>query len=68
MHRRFTLQRITIQSHEVERNNCCRYHPSCSEYSIEAVEEHGIRWGVMLSIIRLARCASDVPLNMAGPP
>ena len=35
----------------------CRFVPSCSEYAIEAVSEHGIRprrtW---LTIRRLARC------------
>lgn len=35
----------------------CRYHPSCSNYMIQAVEKHGILRGVWLGIRRLLRCA-----------
>jgi putative membrane protein insertion efficiency factor len=34
----------------------CRFHPSCSEYAIEAVEVHGVPRGLWLSLRRLARC------------
>jgi putative membrane protein insertion efficiency factor len=34
----------------------CRFHPSCSEYAIEAVEIHGVPRGLWLSLRRLARC------------
>jgi len=34
----------------------CRYHPSCSEYTIEAVEKHGPIKGVGMGILRLFRC------------
>lgn len=36
--------------------NHCRYYPSCSEYTIEAVEKHGSAKGLVLAIRRLARC------------
>jgi len=38
----------------------CRYHPSCSEYSIEAVQRHGIARGLQLTVCRLCRCTSSV--------
>lgn len=34
----------------------CRYWPTCSEYSREALERHGARRGVLLTARRLARC------------
>lgn len=34
----------------------CRYFPTCSEYSIEALQTHGILKGLYLTIRRLSRC------------
>ena len=34
----------------------CRFHPSCSEYALEAIELHGAIKGGWLSIKRLLRC------------
>jgi putative membrane protein insertion efficiency factor len=34
----------------------CRYLPSCSEYAIEAIEDHGLVRGTALAAGRLARC------------
>jgi hypothetical protein len=34
----------------------CRFHPSCSEYAIEALREHGAARGSLMAIRRLARC------------
>ena len=34
----------------------CRYLPTCSEYSIESLKEHGIIRGVFLSIKRIMHC------------
>ena len=36
--------------------SACRFHPTCSTYMREAVEEHGVVWGIWLGIRRLARC------------
>lgn len=38
----------------------CRYRPTCSEYSIEAVRQHGIRHGLMLTVRRIESCTTDV--------
>ena len=34
----------------------CRFHPSCSEYAIEALRLHGAWKGGWLAVKRLARC------------
>ena len=43
--------------------SACRFHPTCSEYMIEAVEKYGAARGVWLGLRRLARCH---PLNPGG--
>lgn len=37
-------------------NGACRYTPTCSQYAIEAIEEHGIIKGTMLGARRILRC------------
>lgn len=34
----------------------CRYHPTCSNYAIEAIEKHGAMRGGWLAAKRIARC------------
>ncbi|GAB4534109.1 MAG: membrane protein insertion efficiency factor YidD [Thermodesulfovibrionia bacterium] len=34
----------------------CRFYPSCSSYSAEAIERYGVIKGLMLSFGRLLRC------------
>lgn len=34
----------------------CRYHPSCSQYALDAVTAHGSIRGTWLAVRRLARC------------
>ncbi|WP_083919068.1 membrane protein insertion efficiency factor YidD [Hydrogenovibrio halophilus] len=39
----------------------CRFYPTCSHYSIEAIETHGILCGSWLSIRRVLRCHPGNP-------
>jgi putative membrane protein insertion efficiency factor len=34
----------------------CRFHPTCSEYAMQAVSTHGILRGSLMALWRLARC------------
>jgi putative membrane protein insertion efficiency factor len=34
----------------------CRYYPSCSEYTLIALREHGTFRGLILGIKRISRC------------
>jgi len=36
--------------------NNCRFHPSCSEYAIEALRKHGGLKGSWLALRRVSRC------------
>ena len=35
---------------------CCRHLPTCSDYAIEALREHGALRGGWLAVRRIARC------------
>ena len=41
----------------------CRYHPTCSQYMLEAIEKYGVIKGVWLGTKRIGRCH---PLNPGG--
>ena len=34
----------------------CRYHPTCSQYAIEALTLHGVFYGSFLAIKRVIKC------------
>lgn len=34
----------------------CRFHPTCSAYAVEALEQHGIFKGTWLALRRIGRC------------
>jgi putative membrane protein insertion efficiency factor len=34
----------------------CRFYPTCSHYSLEALKKHGLWKGTLLSIKRISQC------------
>lgn len=41
----------------------CRFHPTCSEYAYQAIEEKGALKGIVLALKRIGRCH---PFNKGG--
>ncbi|MDP8217819.1 MAG: membrane protein insertion efficiency factor YidD [Candidatus Theseobacter exili] len=41
----------------------CRFYPSCSDYTIQAIQKHGSIKGSMMSVWRICRCN---PFNKGG--
>lgn len=41
----------------------CRFHPSCSEYAMDAISSHGAMRGSWLALRRVGRCH---PFNPGG--
>nr|WP_308213803.1 membrane protein insertion efficiency factor YidD [Rhodococcus sp. FXJ9.536] len=35
----------------------CRFTPTCSEYAVQALRTHGVIKGLVLTVVRLAKCA-----------
>lgn len=44
--------RMFVSSDSLE----CRFTPTCSHYTISAIEQHGIMRGIILGIHRVSRC------------
>ena len=36
--------------------NTCKYHPTCSQYAIDALREFGVLRGALLAVWRVLRC------------
>jgi len=34
----------------------CKYHPTCSQYAVEAVRSYGVLRGAVLAVWRMLRC------------
>lgn len=64
------------QAARAGRPSPCRYWPSCSEYALDALREHGAARGGWMTLGRLARCHPwggsgvdpvPVPVRVAAP-
>lgn len=34
----------------------CKFNPSCSEYTYQAIDKHGVVKGILLGVYRILRC------------
>ncbi|MDD3473761.1 MAG: membrane protein insertion efficiency factor YidD [Syntrophaceae bacterium] len=46
----------------------CRFHPTCSEYAIEAIKTHGPFKGGILSVRRILKCRPFGPCGFDPVP
>ncbi len=45
----------------------CRYRPTCSDYSIDAVQRYGTLRGLVMTYKRIRSCTNDVPMGTIDP-
>jgi len=48
--------------------NVCRYYPSCSLYTLRAIQQVGALWGIGLGAIRIVRCNPWARGGIDDPP
>ncbi|MDD4171223.1 MAG: membrane protein insertion efficiency factor YidD [Syntrophomonas sp.] len=56
MKRVFIILIKTYQKLSSFKKPVCRFYPSCSNYSIEAIQKHGVIKGGWLALKRISRC------------
>jgi len=54
--------KIWLSGHSMFYTNC-KYHPTCSEYTAQAVDKYGLIGGLTKGIFRILRCN---PLSKGG--
>ena len=50
------LKILVFYKRYISRGNNCRFVPSCSKYTYEAVEKYGVLRGLFLGFKRVLRC------------
>jgi putative membrane protein insertion efficiency factor len=45
----------------------CRFRPTCSDYSITAVQKHGTIPGLLMTCKRVLSCTDSVPMGTPDP-
>ena len=58
-----TAYQKTISKWLATKNIHCKFYPSCSEYTKQAIEKYGAIKGISLGILRIAKCN---PLSKGG--
>lgn len=46
----------------------CRYYPSCSLYTLRAIQYHGALWGIGLGALRIVKCNPFAKGGIDDPP
>jgi len=63
MTKKIILKILVFYKKHISHGNYCRFQPSCSEYTYEAVNKYGIVKGLFLGLKRILRCN---PLSKGG--
>lgn len=56
--KRFALAAIRFYKHYISplMGSSCRYYPTCSQYTYEAIEKYGVLKGSWMGMRRIGRC------------
>lgn len=54
--KKIILKLLVFYKKHISRGNNCRFVPSCSEYTYEAVKKYGVIKGLFLGFKRILRC------------
>lgn len=54
--KRVILKILVFYKKYISQGNHCRFVPSCSEYSYEAVKKYGVTKGLFLGLKRVLKC------------
>jgi putative membrane protein insertion efficiency factor len=57
---KIVLRLLVIYKKYISRGENCRFVPTCSEYTYEAVKKYGVLKGLWLGVKRVARCRPGV--------
>ncbi len=63
MFKKYILKSLVFYKKYLSRGNHCRFTPSCSEYTYQAVEKYGVIKGIFLGLKRIFKCN---PFNKGG--
>lgn len=58
-----TLYQKYLSKWLANKNIHCKYYPTCSEYTKQAIEKYGVIKGIILGVCRIIRCN---PLSKGG--
>jgi len=56
MFKKIILKLLVFYKKHLSRGENCRFIPTCSEYTYQAVEKYGVVKGLFLGIKRISRC------------
>ncbi|MDD2482997.1 MAG: membrane protein insertion efficiency factor YidD [Candidatus Shapirobacteria bacterium] len=54
--KKIILKILVFYKKNISRGNNCRFTPSCSEYTYEAVKKYGVVKGLFLGFKRILKC------------
>ena len=54
--RKVVLQNFISSTGQRSNGKTCRFLPTCSQYSYQAIERYGIVKGILLSVKRISKC------------
>ena len=64
--RGFFMRLILFYQKRLSRHTCM-YRPTCSQYTLECINNHGVIVGILLGVLRIMRCTPFVKPGLYDP-